>query len=262
MTAMNADVDRESGGDAPSTTNSDVNMGTVGRVVHTVTGGALVLYGLRRRTPGALGLAVLGGNMVRWGVTGHSGLYDKLHIGPMSGQAVEGAGERASVTASSTITIDKPVEELYAFWTDFGNLPQVMTFVESVTPVDDTHSHWTVMTPVGVKVAFDAESTRDEQKKEISWHSVGETAVTVSGSISFKPAPAGRGTEARLSIEFTPPIAIGATVARLTGIPRRRVDDTLRRFKRLMETGEIPTTHGQPAGRRSWKGTMMRQMEA
>jgi uncharacterized membrane protein len=50
----------------------------------------------------------------------------------------------------------------------------------------------------------------------------------------------------------------GVTLARIFGEePSQQMDDDLRRFKQLMETGEIATTTGQSAGRRSTLAQLM-----
>jgi len=44
---------------------------------------------------------------------------------------------------------------------------------------------------------------------------------------------------------------LGATVAKLFGeAPDQQISDDLRRFKQLMEAGEVATTEGQSSGRR------------
>ena len=79
-----------------------------------------------------------------------------------------------------------------------------------------------------------------------------------SGSVSFEPAPGGRGTVVRVAMQYSAPAGVvGTTVAKLFGrAPEQEVEEDLRRFKQVIETGEIITTEGQPAGRSSstsWK---------
>lgn len=53
-------------------------------------------------------------------------------------------------------------------------------------------------------------------------------------------------------IEYNPPGgAIGAAGAKLFGEePEQQIGDDLRRFKQLMEAGEIATNEGKPVGSR------------
>jgi len=76
--------------------------------------------------------------------------------------------------------------------------------------------------------------------------------VRNAGSVHFRDAAGGRGTELRVVLEYDPPAGrLGAAVATLLGEePNVQVREDLRRFKQLVETGEIATTEGQPSGRR------------
>jgi uncharacterized membrane protein len=52
----------------------------------------------------------------------------------------------------------------------------------------------------------------------------------------------------------------GTALVKLIGAdPRSEVREDLRRFKQLLEAGEIPTTRGQPSGHRSLLGRMTRE---
>jgi uncharacterized membrane protein len=69
-----------------------------------------------------------------------------------------------------------------------------------------------------------------------------------TGSVRFHDAPGGRGTEVKVVLQYTPPAgALGAAVARLFGEePSQQISDDLRRFKSILEAGEVPiaTAHG------------------
>jgi hypothetical protein len=64
--------------------------------------------------------------------------------------------------------------------------------------------------------------------------------------VEFRQAPGGRGTEVRIEIEYTPRAgALGAQLARLVGgDPAGQVREDLRRFKQLVETGEVVLSEG------------------
>jgi uncharacterized membrane protein len=68
--------------------------------------------------------------------------------------------------------------------------------------------------------------------------------------ISYGPAPGDRGTEVRVVLEKSVPGgAIGEKVAAVVGTdPQRQLDDALRRFKQLVETGEVIRSEGSPGG--------------
>ncbi len=159
--------------------------------------------------------------------------------------------------ATASVTISRPPEELYRFWRDFENLPRIMKHVESVQS-SGKRSHWVVRGPAGTTVEWDAELTEDRPNEVIAWRSVEGSAVDHEGSVRFAPAPGDRGTIVHVELHYRPPGGMaGAAVAALFGEdPNQSMQRDLRRFKQVMETGEIITTEGQPAGRPSslsWK---------
>jgi uncharacterized membrane protein len=165
---------------------------------------------------------------------------------------------RISIRVRKSITINRPAEELYGFWRDFQNLARFMKHVESVQVTGDKRSHWVAKGPAGKRVEWDAETIEDRPNELIAWRSIEGSTVENSGSVRFEPATGGRGTVVRVELEYYPPAGLlGATVAKLLGEePKGQLAEDLRRFKQLMEAGEIITTEGQPAGRAkstSWK---------
>ena len=160
----------------------------------------------------------------------------------------EGHGQ--GVTVEKTVTINRPVGEVYAFWRDFANLPRFMTHLESVTVQDNGLSHWVAKAPSGPQVEWDAEIINEMQDKVIAWRSLGDTAVPNAGYVHFEPEAAGPGTVVKAALEYAPPAgAAGATV--FHGALDQQIDEDLRRFKAIMESGETSATEGQPAGRTS-----------
>ncbi len=140
----------------------------------------------------------------------------------------------------NVVTVNRPVEELYAFWRDLENLPRVMPHLESVTTTGPGTSHWVARAPFGAAVEWDAEVVDDVANERISWRSVPSSQIENAGTVRFAPAPARRGTEVTVEMEYRAPGGpIGAAVAMLSGKePRQQVADALRRFKQVMETGE------------------------
>lgn len=150
----------------------------------------------------------------------------------------------------TSITVNRPAGELYRFWRDFENLPQFMTHLESVRSTGSLRSHWTAIAPAGRTVRWDAEVIEDRTDELIAWRSLEGADVRNSGSVHFSPAPGGRGTEVRVEIDYAMPAGkIGAAVARLFGEePEQQVRDDLRRFKQVMETGQVVRSEGSPEG--------------
>lgn len=168
--------------------------------------------------------------------------------------------EDRPVRFTKTIIIERSPEDLYGFWRNMENLPRIMRHVQEVRVLDDRRSHWVVRTPTGATAEWDAEITEDEPNRRLAWRSLPGAQVDNAGEVRFEPAPGGRGTLVTAEMQYRPPAgAVGATIARLLGSsPERLAGEDLRVFKQLMETGEIATTEGQPAGRSSSLGVFDR----
>lgn len=146
-----------------------------------------------------------------------------------------------------SITINRPAEELYRFWRDFENLPQFMKHLDSVqVHADGLRSHWRANAPAGTTVEWDAEMVEDRPGEMIAWKSLDNADVENAGSVRFEPAPGGRGTIVRVQMTYRPPGGkVGALVAKLFGEePEQQVGEDLRRFKQVIETGEVVRSDG------------------
>lgn len=141
-----------------------------------------------------------------------------------------------------TVTIDRPKEELYAFWRRLENLPQFMENVVAVTEMSDRESRWVVKAPAGRTVEWSARIIEDEPASTISWRSTTDADVDNAGSVLFRDAPNGRGTWVTVTLTYNPPGGrLGSSIAMLFGEePSQQLPEDLRRFKALMETGEVP----------------------
>lgn len=228
-----------------------VNVGGTERWASGLVGGALALYGIRQRSVVGLALAGVGAAMVSRGLRGHCSVYEKLnldtaHREPARPEEYFSKG----IHVEHSVTINKSPEELYRYWRNFTNLPQIMDHLESVTVQDDKRSHWVAKAPAGYRVEWDAEIINDEPNKIIAWRSLAAASVPNSGSVRFVAAPGDRGTEVHVVLDYIPPAGrVGWLVAKLFGEePKQQVQEDLRRFKQVMETGEVPTIEGQPAG--------------
>ena len=147
------------------------------------------------------------------------------------------------------ITVNRTPDEVYGAWRDFEQLPRFMTHLESVAVTGERTSRWKARAPGG-SVEWDAEIVDDRPGELIAWRSLPGAEVPSSGSVRFAPAPGDRGTEALVELEYTPPAGkAGELVAKLLGKePATQLADDLRRFKQILETGEIVRSDGAPGG--------------
>jgi uncharacterized membrane protein len=150
-----------------------------------------------------------------------------------------------------TVTIGKPREELYAEWRDFTRFPRFMENVENIEMIDNKRSRWTIKAPGGTTVELVTKITEDKPGTRIAWRSEPESDIQTEGRVEFTDAAPGRGTMVELVIRYDPPGGIiGKGIAKLfQREPHIQARRDLRRFKSLMETGEI-ATNASPSGRK------------
>ena len=161
--------------------------------------------------------------------------------------------QRGAVEARSATTVNASASDVYGRWRDLESLPTFMYHLESVRRTGEGRFHWVAKAPAGRTVEWDAEMVEDVPDDRIAWRSLEGSSVENAGTVLFRPAPGGRGTEVHVELRYTPPAGVlGAVVAKLFGEePNQQLADDLRRFKQLVETGEIARSEGSPEGPRT-----------
>lgn len=167
--------------------------------------------------------------------------------------------EEGRALVGRTVTIGKPAQELYAFWRRFERFPEFMDNVREIRRIDDKRSEWLIEAPMGATVSVKTRIVEDEAGRTIAWISEPDSQIQTEGRVEFADAPPGRGSYVRLLIRYTPPAGeIGRMLAKiLQREPQVQARRDLRRFKQLMETGEIPV-NASPSARRSESPTEAR----
>jgi uncharacterized membrane protein len=173
----------------------------------------------------------------------------------------DGSGDEP-LEVRGAITVRRDRDEVYSFGHDIERFPSFMAHLEEVRVTGEGRSHWTVRGPLGMNVSWDVEITEDVPGERISWRSVEGSKVDGSGTVKFIPAPADQGTEVHLELRYdVPGGGVAAMMAKLFGEhPAMQVKDDLRRFKQIMETGEVVRSDGSPEGQLSRR--MLRQRPA
>jgi uncharacterized membrane protein len=160
-------------------------------------------------------------------------------------RAGAGEGEQAAlpggVSVTEVINVNKSPEEVYRFWRNLENLPRFMAHLETVESTGDRRSRWVARAIAGKKVEWEAEILEDRPGQLLSWRSIEGADVPNRGSVRFLPATGGRGTIVRVELAYDPPGGkLAATIAKLFGKePGQQVKGDLRRFKQVLETGEV-----------------------
>jgi uncharacterized membrane protein len=228
------------------------NISDAERWASIAAGAALAYYGIRHWRGNGWMPATLAALFVRWGVSGHCELYEALGINTAgTGRDTRRAlGGKNGILVEESITINRPVQELFDFWRNLENLPRFMQHLESVERLTDTISRWRAKGPAGYTAEWNAEIINEILNKLIAWRSIEGSDVVSAGSVHFDDAGPGRGTRIRVRLQYSPPGGkMAAAIARLMGAdPAQEIREDLRRFKQLVEAGEVARTDGPPRG--------------
>ncbi len=229
------------------------NIGKVERAASIMGGSLLAFIGAKRRDTWGVGLAILGAGFLRRGITGYTYTYQFLGVRT----APKGQGKNVSIPyelgikVERAVTINKPREEVFAFWRNLENLPRFMKHLKTVKITGHKISHWVANGPAGRTVEWDAEIINETENELIAWRSLEGSTVQNAGSVHFTDATGDRGTQIWISLQYNPPGGVlGAWFARLFGEePEQQIAEDLGRLKAMMEAGQVPTNSGQASGR-------------
>jgi uncharacterized membrane protein len=202
-----------------------------------LVGGALALYGLTRRGSFGRMLRTLGTGMLM-GAVGRSRLTGGL-------PAID---RRRAVDIQKTLYIEAPVDQVYAFWSNYENFPLFMSHVREVEDLGNGRSHWSVSGPGGVPIEWNATLTQQTPSQVIAWRSEAGSMLENAGIIRF--VPSGTGTRVDLRFCYHPPAGgAGQAVAELLGSdPRAKMNEDLGRMKSLLEATTRSESHGKESG--------------
>ena len=222
-----------------------VNITQTERFLSAVGGGILMAAGIQKRSWPGVALALLGGDLLRRAITGHSYLYSAAGVRTTSkGQGAETTSVpyELGIRVDQCITIQRPRIEVFRFWRDLTNLPSFVENVVSVHDLGDGRSHWVVRAPAGRTVEWDAAIHNVNENEMIAWRTLPGSDVDHAGSVWFRDTADGLGTEVSVELQYNPPAgAIGALFASLWGKePSQQIRKDLYRLKQLLESGEVP----------------------
>ena len=202
------------------------------------TATAAIAFGISRRSVPGLCLAAAATPLAYRGLTGE---WPRLANG--RGHDTRAAlGGNGGVLVQEGMRVEKPLDEVYAFWRRFENLPQFMTYLESVTDLGNGRSHWVAKGPAGAPVEWDAEIVNEVVNKVIAWRSLQDADVVTAGSVNFTSVRNGRSTQVAVRLQYAPPAGrAGSWLATVFGRePNQTIREDLRHVKQILEAGEIP----------------------
>lgn len=227
------------------------NVGDLERGISIIAGSILLWQGIRTgRMPG-LGLALGGLALMQRGATGYCYTYGATGINTAGKQGNVSIPYESGIRVDKSVTINRPRAEVYAFWRDLEHLPSFMEYLERVQQTGGRRSHWVTKGIGGRSLEWDAEIINEVENELLGWRSLEGATVANAGSVRFEDAPGGRGTLVKVSLQYLPPGgAVGDFLAKLLGKDvSTQVESDLKRFKSMLEAGELPTSTGQTSAR-------------
>ena len=228
------------------------NIGTWERMASLAAGVGVLTLGARRGGHVGRMFTTAGAGLVARGLTGYCPGHAMARHRRRQRDTRLALGGRRGTFVRESVTVKAPADALYALWRDPANLQGIIPPVESVERLDDVRARWVTRGSGGVVTQWNAEIINDVPGHIIGWRSFAGADVAHAGSVKFRPRLSDE-TEVTVTLQCEVPAGrIGLTVARIFGgSPSAWVRSGLRRWKQLLETGELPTVDGQPAGRRS-----------
>jgi uncharacterized membrane protein len=246
---MNYNDTIETGGLA---TRDSWTLSNVERLGAGATAAILIAYGLSRRSLSGACLALAAIPLAYRGFTGSwPAQLERLGMGNNGDSAAALSGERG-VHVRESVRVEKPLQEVYRFWRRLENLPQFMTYLQSVTDRGDGRSHWVARGPADVRVEWDAEIVNEVENSVIGWRSLPGSSVITAGSVNFDAVRGGSGTQLTVHLQYSAPGGpLASWVAWMFGRePSQTIREDLRRLKQILEAGELPVA-GQADARRA-----------
>lgn len=226
------------------------NVGSKERIVSALIGSFMMARGLRHGLIRGAVMEFIGGALLHRAVGGHCKLYKTLGINTASGQGEKSKSEPVEIDAS--LTIQKSPEELYRTFSDPEKLGQITGGWAQVQQGSGDQMTWSLRMPWGKNIEWKTRMIEERPGELLRWETAGG-GLSNQGRLELRPAAAGRGTEAKLSLSYVPPFgALGQRVAHwMQPLTRSVAQTALRRLQSLAETGEVPSLLHNPSGRES-----------
>ncbi|WP_049926981.1 SRPBCC family protein [Halopiger goleimassiliensis] len=228
------------------------NVGRLERIASVGVGTALVVRGASSRSLGGVATALVGVGLVVRGVRGTSRLYRRLGVDTASTPDRAGSEERA-VTVERSITVGERAEDLEAYWRDPDQLTRIVGPVADVSGStrNEGGHRWELAGPFDRTLEWETRLVDERPGERLRWETLDGATIPHDWTVLFDRAPDDRGTEVTVRIGYDPPGgSMGdATLSKLGPGVDALVGQALRRFKRLAETGTVPSLEANPSGR-------------
>ena len=231
----------------PQSGSGVVNVGQGERIASAAVGAFLLSSGLNnllKHPINSLVKTALGGYLLYRGASGHCAVYSSMG-------KTKGVSNTPNINIRTGLIVNKPKDEVYAFWRKLENLPLFMKHLSGVTEIDAKHSHWEAVVPGNIgKIKWNAEIVKEEPGYLIGWQSIPNSMINNAGKVMFHDALGGQGTELEVVISYHPPAGeLGAGLAKvLTPVFEKMIRQDVMNFKDYIETkyNTVNNTNNNP----------------
>ena len=152
-------------------------------------------------------------------------------------------------TIEASVTIQRPVEEVFRFYRDFKNLPRFLGDVMDIEQISPATSRWAIQGPLGIQAHWTMQVTEERTNELIRYETATSPLLRTSWEIHFAPGSEAGETEVR-EVMKVPLGRLGrAALALLGKFPAEEVAANLHRLKQVMETGRVTDTSYSVAGK-------------
>ncbi|MCU7548285.1 DUF2892 domain-containing protein [Chitinophagaceae bacterium LB-8] len=212
-----------------------INVGWNERLISATLGAFILSSGINnlfKHPLGGLVKTALGGFLLYRGASGNCPFYSSIG-------KTRGVSQTTAINIRTSLIVNKPKEEVYAFWRKLENLPLFMKHLASVTEIDSKHSHWEAVIPGNIgKIKWNAEIIKEEPGYMIGWQSIPNSMINNAGKVVFHDALGGQGTEVEAVIIYHAPAGeLGAGLARLINpVFEKVIRQDIMNFKEYIET--------------------------
>jgi uncharacterized membrane protein len=141
----------------------------------------------------------------------------------------------------ASVTIRRPVADVFRFYRDFKNLPRFLGDVVAVEPTGAHLSRWSVQGPLGVRARWDIVVTEERDNESIRYETVTMPSLRTQWEVYFE-----RVTERITTVREILHLPLGrfghVALALLGRFPAHEMSANLHRLQEVMETGRVTDT--------------------
>jgi uncharacterized membrane protein len=216
-----------------SSNQEPVNVGRTERTISAIAG-SLLLYYVSKKNKGAAFMALASGYLLYRAVSGHCTVYSAVG-------RIRNTDHPSNINIRTSVTVNRPRDEVYAFWRKLENLPLFMKHLENVDQIDETTSAWKIRIPGGLgELRWEASIVNEEEGSVLSWQSAPGAVIKNAGKINFSDTP-GKGTRIDALISYRAPFGrMGEKCSRLlTPVFSALVEKDILSFKEYMEDARV-----------------------